>query len=502
MRKGSISQIKIGAIITYFSIAFNIIAGLIYTPWMIEQIGQSDYGIYTLANSLISLFLIDFGLSSATSRFVAKYRAEGDEKGLKSFISAVYKLYIFVDLLIFFIFVILFFCLEFLYRNLTIEELEKLKIVYCIAGLYSIIQFPCITFNGILTAYEEFVPLKFADLIQRIGSIILTVAALILGYGLYALVLANTIFGLVAIGIKYFYVRKNVKISIVKNESSIYKQIFSFSVWSTIWAIAQRLIFNITPTILGLTVAAASSAIAVFGVITTIEGYFHIITTAINGMFLSKITRIMQDDSDGKKISSLMIKVGRFQFALNSLIAVCFLIIGREFILLWMGEAYIEAYYGVLLVVFPGIFYNALQIAHTTMVAQNLMKYQAYIQIIIGLCNVVCSIILSYNFGLLGAAIAICISYIIRVMLTLLLIKKKLNIDLDRYIKECYGRMSIPFILTSCLSCVLLCHVNADSWVKLILKGAIVTIIYLIAILWLGLKKQERRQLFSRMHLH
>lgn len=80
MKKSNYSQLKIGAIITYLSIAFNIIAGLIYTPWMVDQIGQSDYGIYTLANSLISLFLIDFGLSSATSRFVAKYRAENDEK--------------------------------------------------------------------------------------------------------------------------------------------------------------------------------------------------------------------------------------------------------------------------------------------------------------------------------------------------------------------------------------------------------------------------------------
>ena len=49
-------QIKLGAIISYFAIAFNIIAGLIYTPWMVGQIGKSDYGLYTLANSLIFIF--------------------------------------------------------------------------------------------------------------------------------------------------------------------------------------------------------------------------------------------------------------------------------------------------------------------------------------------------------------------------------------------------------------------------------------------------------------
>jgi O-antigen/teichoic acid export membrane protein len=49
-------QIKLGALMSYFTIAFNIVAGLIYTPWMVGQIGQADYGLYTLAISFISLF--------------------------------------------------------------------------------------------------------------------------------------------------------------------------------------------------------------------------------------------------------------------------------------------------------------------------------------------------------------------------------------------------------------------------------------------------------------
>lgn len=49
-------QIKYGAILSYVSIVLNVVAGLIYTPWMVKIIGKSDYGLYTLAYSLISLF--------------------------------------------------------------------------------------------------------------------------------------------------------------------------------------------------------------------------------------------------------------------------------------------------------------------------------------------------------------------------------------------------------------------------------------------------------------
>ena len=90
-------QLKLGAVLSYVSIAINILAGLVFTPWMIDQIGQSDYGMYTLANSLITLFLIDFGLSSATSRYLSKYLAEGRQDLANGFLGMVYKLYLIVD---------------------------------------------------------------------------------------------------------------------------------------------------------------------------------------------------------------------------------------------------------------------------------------------------------------------------------------------------------------------------------------------------------------------
>ena len=53
-------QIKIGAILSYVAIFINILSALIYTPWMLSHIGDSDYGLFTLAHSVITLFLLDF----------------------------------------------------------------------------------------------------------------------------------------------------------------------------------------------------------------------------------------------------------------------------------------------------------------------------------------------------------------------------------------------------------------------------------------------------------
>ena len=69
------NQLKAGATISYLALGINIITGLLYTPWMINSIGRTNFGLYTLAMSVISLFVFDFGLSSAVTRFIAKYLA-------------------------------------------------------------------------------------------------------------------------------------------------------------------------------------------------------------------------------------------------------------------------------------------------------------------------------------------------------------------------------------------------------------------------------------------
>lgn len=499
MSINSKNQFRLGAIITYVAVIVNFAAGLLYTPWMVEQLGESDYGLYTLANSLISLFLIDIGLSSATSRYVAKYRAENREAEIPTFLSAVYKLYLLIDAIVFVILLVLFFCIEGIYIKFTPDEIQRLKVVFCIAGLYSVIHFPCVTFNGILTAYEKFIPLKTADLVQRLATVALTVAALSMGMGLYAMVVIHALCGLLSIAIKFCYVHKSVKIRFVRNTRDTYKSVLNFSIWSTIYGLAQRLIFNITPTILGITVSAATSAIAVFGIVTTIEGYCYTITTAINGMFLSKITRILTTDDDGARLTELATKVGRFQYALNGLIIVGFALVGQEFISLWIGESFSEAYYGILLVLIPGLLFNSLQIFHTAMIAQNMVRYQAFIQIIMGVSNVALSFVLSYFFGVIGACLSIFIAYMIRLLLTIILIKKKLKINLWYYIKNCYFRMTVPLIITGTISFFLIRYITDASWTLLVVKALIIIAIYAVAVCIFGLTKQEKQSVCGKL---
>lgn len=493
-------QIRIGAIISYFAIAFNIIAGLIYTPWMIGQIGQSDYGLYTLANSLITLFLVDFGLGSAVSRYVSKYRAEGDEEKVNNFLGAIYKLYAIIDAVIFLVLFVLFFLLDEIYVKLSPNELEKFKIVYIISASFSVLNFPFFTLNGILTSYEKFVPLKLADLLCKVMTIGFTVVALILGLGLYSLVSVHAIAGIITIILKFIFAKKltPVKVNFRYSDKDLYKRIFEFSMWVTVSTLAQRLIFNITPSVLGI--VASTSAIAVFGVITTIEGYVYTITNAINGMFLPKISRIYANGDDAEKnLTPLLLSVGKFQYALNGVIIVGFAIVGKLFVELWMGIDYIDAYWGVLLVTIPGLFFNSLQIGNTALIVQKKVKYQAIIALIAGIINISLSFVFSYFFGVIGAALSIFVAYSFRAVATNIVCYKVLKLDIPQFIQKCYLRMSLASLVTLGLGWGINRIISDAGWGSLVLKGVIVIVFYGLSIFLIGINSKERKSVINKI---
>ena len=71
------NQLKTGAALNYVVIVLNMVVGLLYTPYMLRMMGQSEYGLYSLVASVISyLAVLDLGLGNIV-RYTAKFRAEG-----------------------------------------------------------------------------------------------------------------------------------------------------------------------------------------------------------------------------------------------------------------------------------------------------------------------------------------------------------------------------------------------------------------------------------------
>ena len=60
-----VNQIRAGAALSYVSMALSTVISLVYTPNMLRQLGDSEFGVYQTVLPIISyLNLLSFGLGN------------------------------------------------------------------------------------------------------------------------------------------------------------------------------------------------------------------------------------------------------------------------------------------------------------------------------------------------------------------------------------------------------------------------------------------------------
>ena len=497
----SVRQIKLGIVLSYITIAINVLAGLIYTPWMIVVIGKNNYGLYVLATSLISMFLLDFGMSAAVTRFISKYNAEGDQQSVNNVVGVVFRLFLIVNAFVLLILVIIFPFLDLIYVKLTPDELSRFKVVYIIAATYSIVSFSFSALNGILISYEKFIELKTCDLLNRLMTVLLIVLALLSDYGLYAVVAVNAITGLITIGLKLIIIKRKttIKVNFKYKNKTLLKDIFNYSTWSTAISISQRLIFNVTPSILGA--MSNSASIAIFGISSILEGFVFTFASAINSMFLPKVSRMVAKENSTENILQLMIKIGRIQLAIIGLIVIGFVSVGKEFIFLWMGEDYLMVYYCTLALILPSLISLPQEIANITIIAVNKVKLQAYVFMGMGAINIVISLIMSYFWGAFGSSCAIGISYFICSIAMNFVYYQALNIDVFRFFEECHLKLSVPLLVALIIATGIQLFFPVAGWYGFIIKVILIVTSYTIIMWGISFNEFERSLLIGAIRI-
>lgn len=488
-------QIRWGVILNYVYTAFNLVMGLVYTPWMIQEIGQSDYAIYGVATSVVSMLTLDFGLGSAVTRFVAKYRAEKKEEKIADFMGMVFKLFLILDLVIGLALVIVYFLMNQIYASFTPVEIERLRVSYLMIGLFTLITFPFQPLNGLLTANERFIFQKLVDVLQKAVCILLTFIALVNGKGLYALVFLNVFMSFLSIIVKWIYAKKEkiLQVHYSSWDRSLVKEILGFSIWTTVILIFQRMILNIMPTILGAT--AGSSEVAVYNVAFSIYGYVYSAISVFGGLMLPRITNSIYGGSkdSGRELTDIMIKVGRIQMLMIGAFVSIYAILGRQFIHIWVGEDYDGAFIVSLFIIIPIVIAETESVAYGALTAMGRLKIQALAIAAEGICASGVAYILSAKIGALGAGIGICMGYLTgHIFIMNYYYKKTAHIAIGEFFRETLLKSVLPIVFTMAAAFGMEHLIAPKGWISMFINIIIDCCIYLIAAWFLWLNEYEK----------
>ncbi|KAA6347101.1 hypothetical protein EZS27_005394 [termite gut metagenome] len=495
-----INQLKAGAILSYASIGLNSIIGLIYTPFMLRMMGQSEYGLYSLAASLIAyLTILDLGFGNAIIRYTAKFRAENRQQEQSEMFGMFLKLYSVISIITLLAGSVLYFNVEKLFdETMNNEEMYKVRIMLLLMLFNLAFTFPMSIWGSIITAYEQFIFQKIINIIRIILNPLVMVLLLMFGYKAIAMVIVTTLFNVTTLTINWWYCRKrlNIKIHFGKIKWKFLQEISFYSFWIFLEAIMDKIYWSSGQFILGMYVGTA--AIAVYTVAIQLRGMYMGFSLAIVSVFLPKVTAMVVPENNGKKLSDLFIRLGRIQYILISFILVGFILFGKQFICLWAGQDYEKSYYIALLFFIPLLPDLIQNLGITILQASNKMKFRSILCLIIAIVNIGISIPLAQKYGEIGCAIATAISLIIvQGMVMNIYYKKHIHLDIFQFWKEIFKMSIVPILLGIVTFLILVYIPPLNSFTSLTITILIFTIIYIFCF-WQGSMNVYERTLFKK----
>ena len=324
----AINQLKTGALLSYISIILNNIIGLLYTPFMLRMMGQSEYGLYSLVASVVAyLTILDFGFGNAIIRYTAKFRAENRLKEQYEMFGMFLFLYSAIGIFTLLIGLCLYFNVDFLFeRSMNMEELNKIRIMMLLMVFNIAITFPFSIFGSIITAYENFIFQKAINIVRIILNPIVMCVMLLMGYRAIGMVVVTTLFNVLTLLINcwYCYHRLHIHVIIGRFNWTFLKEIMIYSFWIFLNAIMDRIYWSSGQFILGI--YAGAKAVAIYAVAISLENIYMSFSTAISGVFLPRITSMITQKENEKSMSDLFIRTGRIQYIIMSFILIGFIL--------------------------------------------------------------------------------------------------------------------------------------------------------------------------------
>lgn len=446
----AINQLKAGALLNYVVLGLNALVGIAYTPYMLRMMGQSEFGIYSLAASVIAyLSILDLGFGNAVIRYTAKFRAEGKTEEQYSMFGMFTVLYSVIGVLAFIAGFILYFNVDAMFgETLTPTELERTRVIILFMVFNLAVTFPLSIYGAIITAYEDFIFLRVVQIARIILSTVVMICLLTMGYRAIAMVVVQTVFNLLTLGINYFYCKNKIKIKVKYSafKWDFVKEVAIYSFWIFLNAIMDRIYWSTGQFVLGAT--SGTAAVSVFAVAIQLHSIYMMFSSAIAGVFLPKVTAMVTKNDNKEEISNLFIRTGRIQYLILALVLSGFIAFGKDFIFHWAGSGYADAYYITLLFFVPLTIPLIQNLGITILQARNQMKFRSIAYIIIALGSLLMQIPLAKYYGSIGCACGIAIALILGQFIVMnIYYHKKQGLNIIKFWKEILKMSVIPLFL-------------------------------------------------------
>lgn len=492
------SEIKAGAILNYVSIVVRLATSFLLTPFIISSLGVEEYGLFMLSHSIIIwLALSDLGLGVTVSKYVVTYRAKGEHEQQAHFLGQSMMLYSCIGCVSLILGLVGYAHLDILFPSLLPHQRDTFDILYLLTLGNFILCFPLRPLNSVPGAYQRFIVPGIISLCSSLMNAALTVLLLIMGFKSIGLTVLHVCVAICMLvwGILYAVLKLKVRVRFAKPDFELYKGMFAFAFWIFLNQIMDLFYWQAGSPILAR--ISGTVAVSIFSLGISFSTYFMTASTAISGVLAPKLMHMVALDASKEDLTNVMIRAGRLQLFLLSMILLGFTFQGLDFLRLWVGKSLGEnvttVWLGAMLVIVPLIIPLTQNTGMAILQALNIHRGRAIILFYSSLVCVVLGYVLSLSFGPIGMFIGTAISLTFgQVIMINLYYKRKAGLLIGTFFRRTYLPMLLPALLLSSVGMALNYLWPVETWADLFTAIGSYGTVILITLFYLYLNREEK----------
>lgn len=488
------SEKKLGVIFSYASLLASSVLSIILTPFMLGTMGDVEYGLYQTISSFIGvLTILDFGSGVATTKYIAEFNLKKDKVGGNSYLGMALVVNSVISAVVCLVGIGFILSINTIYGNtFTPDELNKARILGILYIVNMIVTIFANVFQGVVIGYKKF---AFANGIQllKIGIRFLLIFVLLcIGLGAIAISIADIVANLLFLILMLIYSAKELGayLKLVKWDNALFKASLFFSAALFIQAIVVQVNNSIDKVLLGSMLGG--TAVTIYAIAMNVYLIYGSLSGAIRRILLPDAIKLINEKADGRKVTDFVIEGGRYQFIFLVYILCGFILVGKEFIHIWVGESYDIAYYIAIILMAPTLFQLSQNVTETILDAMGKRMVRSIILAIGAGVNIVLTIIFINMFGVIGAPIGTAISCVGAALIILNIYHHKvMGLQVLRMFYEICNRTLICAVGAMAIS-FLLDFFTMSDLISLLCKGILFTGVYFMLMWCWGFNRAEK----------
>ncbi len=494
-------SLKVNAVSNWCALIVNILVGFLLTPFIINRLGKTGYGIWILIGSFVGYYnLLDLGVRSALIRYVARYVRQADEQALTETTSTAMSMFCCIGGCVI--------AASFLFAGLLAEFFDiapenysDFKSVVLLLGLAAGLTFPSSVFGTIVMAHERYVAANFVSVISALMRAGMTVLLLVRGKGLVGVASATLVGAMFGLGANYLifrYLTPWIRISFARAKWGVLWTLLSYGGLATVIKVADIMRMNLDSFVIGKLVGIAE--VGIYGIAALIIRY--ILRFIATGMgVLTPRFAALDGANEHSQLQDLFVRSLSVSALLSFGCAMLAVVFGGRFIVLWVGEGFEDAIPVLLILASAYGFALAQNPAIGLMYALNKHSYYAAVTILEAIANLVISILLAPRYGIIGVALGTAIPMlIVKLLVQPIYVCRIINMKVKDYAIQ----IVLPAVVALVIAIIaykegMMTNRQGDSLIRWTISAFLCGITYVV--IMFALSKQNRlwfKQAFSR----